>query len=66
MRFSNDQPTIDYTDGISMEFVDWRFNQRSSNTEPLLRLNVETRGDAAALGCHLEDIENIIKEFQTR
>jgi phosphomannomutase len=31
-------------DGISMEFADWRFNVRSSNTEPVVRLNVESRG----------------------
>jgi phosphomannomutase/phosphomannomutase/phosphoglucomutase len=35
---------IDLTDGLSMEFADWRFNLRGSNTEPLVRLNVETRG----------------------
>ena len=35
----------DYTDGLSMEFDRWRFNLRSSNTEPVLRLNVESRGD---------------------
>lgn len=35
---------IDRTDGRSFEFADWRFNLRSSNTEPLLRLNVEARG----------------------
>jgi phosphomannomutase len=63
--YSDGQPAIDYTDGIGMEFANWRFNLRSSNTEPLLRLNVETRGDAAALGRHLENIEKIIKEFQT-
>jgi phosphomannomutase len=34
----------DYTDGLSMEFEQWRFNLRSSNTEPLVRLNVESRG----------------------
>jgi phosphomannomutase len=33
----------DYTDGLSLEFADWRFNLRKSNTEPVLRLNVETR-----------------------
>jgi phosphomannomutase len=32
-----------------MEFADWRFNLRGSNTEPLLRLNVETRADQALL-----------------
>lgn len=37
---------IDYTDGLSISFEDWRFNLRMSNTEPLLRLNVESRGDA--------------------
>ena len=36
----------DETDGLSLAFADWRFNLRPSNTEPLLRLNVEARGDA--------------------
>jgi phosphomannomutase/phosphomannomutase/phosphoglucomutase len=36
---------LDRTDGLSMEFADWRFNLRSSNTEPVVRLNVESRGD---------------------
>jgi phosphomannomutase len=36
---------IDLTDGLSMEFADWRFNLRGSNTEPLVRLNVESRGN---------------------
>jgi phosphomannomutase len=35
---------VDRTDGISFEFSDWRFNLRTSNTEPLIRLNVEARG----------------------
>ena len=36
--------SIDHTDGLSMEFERWRFNLRASNTEPLVRLNVESRG----------------------
>jgi len=36
--------TTDHTDGLSMEFPEWRFNLRGSNTEPLVRLNVESRG----------------------
>jgi phosphomannomutase/phosphomannomutase/phosphoglucomutase len=40
---------IDHTDGVSVEFANWRFNLRSSNTEPLIRLNLETRGDAALM-----------------
>jgi phosphomannomutase len=37
--------SVDYTDGVSLEFDHWRVNLRKSNTEPVLRLNVETRGD---------------------
>ncbi|NLG75445.1 MAG: phosphomannomutase [Xanthomonadaceae bacterium] len=37
--------SVDFTDGLSMEFDGWRFNLRASNTEPLIRLNVESRGD---------------------
>jgi phosphomannomutase len=40
---------VDYTDGLSMEFADWRLNLRSSNTEPLIRLNVESRGSEALM-----------------
>ncbi len=40
---------IDEADGISMEFSDWRFNLRASNTEPLLRLNVESRHDRSLM-----------------
>ncbi len=38
---------VEHIDGLGIEFSDWRFNVRASNTEPLLRLNVESRGDAA-------------------
>ncbi len=44
-RFAPDALRRDDTDGLSLEFADWRFNLRSSNTEPVLRLNVEARGD---------------------
>ena len=40
---------VDETDGISMEFPAWRFNLRMSNTEPVVRLNLETRGDKELL-----------------
>jgi phosphomannomutase len=40
---------VDRTDGLSVEYAAWRFNLRSSNTEPLLRLNVESRGDPALM-----------------
>lgn len=41
--------TMDFTDGLSVSFPDYRFNVRKSNTEPVLRLNVETRGDQQLL-----------------
>lgn len=46
LDYFKDQPyELDETDGIGLSFEQWRFNIRSSNTEPLLRLNVESRGD---------------------
>ena len=48
-RYENTALSIDQQDGLSMCFDDWRFNVRPSNTEPLCRLNVETRGDVALL-----------------
>jgi phosphomannomutase len=42
----NEAQSIDLTDGTSFDLGDWRFNLRSSNTEPVLRLNVEARDDA--------------------
>jgi phosphomannomutase len=43
------RPVIDRTDGLSMDFGAWRFNLRGSNTEPVLRLNVESRADPALM-----------------
>jgi phosphomannomutase/phosphoglucomutase len=48
-HYAHQSPSLDHTDGISADFGHWRFNLRSSNTEPLLRLNVESRGDAALM-----------------
>ena len=48
-------------DGLTYEFDNWRFNVRSSNTEPLLRLNVEARGDAALLAEKTEVLKALIQ-----
>ena len=48
-RYMAEAMAADRTDGLSLEFPDWRFNLRKSNTEPVLRLNVETRQDPALL-----------------
>ncbi|MEL6914368.1 MAG: phosphomannomutase [Pseudomonadota bacterium] len=47
---------IDRLDGLSLAFESWRFNLRRSNTEPLLRLNVETRGDPALLAAKVAEL----------
>ncbi len=44
-HYAGNATDIDHTDGLSMAFEQWRFNVRMSNTEPVVRLNVETRGD---------------------
>lgn len=44
-----DNPSLNEIDGLSFDFDKWRFNVRASNTEPLVRLNVETKGDKALL-----------------
>jgi phosphomannomutase len=48
-RYAAGASAIDFTDGLSIEFPGWRFNLRISNTEPLVRLNVESRGSAALM-----------------
>jgi len=47
---------VERVDGLSVEYKDWRFNLRSSNTEPLLRLNVESRGDDALMRAKTADL----------
>lgn len=49
-------------DGLSLAFPKWRFNLRSSNTEPLIRLNVETRGDRQLLEQRTEEILGLVDE----
>ncbi len=48
--------SIDHVDGLSMEFEDWRFNLRASNTEPLVRLNVESRGKPDLMAAKTEEL----------
>ncbi len=51
----------DFTDGLSMEFDEWRFNLRSSNTEPLLRLNVESKGNQELMEEKTEELLALIR-----
>lgn len=54
--------TVDRTDGLSVEFARWRFNIRASNTEPLLRLNVESRGDRQLMEEKTRELLQVIRE----
>lgn len=51
----------DDTDGIGLSFGDWRFNLRKSNTEPVIRLNVESRGDVALMESKTKELLNLIR-----
>lgn len=48
-HFAPKVKSVDMTDGLSMDMGQWRFNLRTSNTEPVIRLNVESRGDQALM-----------------
>ena len=50
----------DETDGLSLEMGDWRFNLRSSNTEPVVRLNVESRGNSDLLPDRVSVIQALL------
>lgn len=52
---------IDHLDGVSIEYPDWRFNLRMSNTEPILRLNVESRGDERLMRQKTDELLKIIR-----
>ncbi|MDR0781506.1 MAG: phosphomannomutase [Pseudomonadales bacterium] len=59
-HYKQDAIDIDYTDGVSLSFPQWRFNLRMSNTEPVIRLNVEARGDVALMRVKTQEILALI------
>ncbi|MCH8257734.1 MAG: phosphomannomutase [Proteobacteria bacterium] len=59
-RYAAEAISIDHTDGLSMEFDDWRFNLRMSNTEPVVRLNVESRGNPELMQSKTQDILDLM------
>ena len=54
---------FDTTDGMSFEFDEWRFNLRSSNTEPVVRLNIEARGNQELMDLKLDEIRRILNRY---
>ena len=61
--FLKEATKVDEFDGLSISFENWRFNLRLSNTEPLVRLNVETKGDQLLLKEKIENLKNLILDF---
>ncbi|WP_345194843.1 phosphomannomutase CpsG [Kistimonas scapharcae] len=59
--YGNDALPVDFTDGISVDMGQWRFNLRMSNTEPVIRLNVETRGDVFLMHEKTEELLALIR-----
>jgi phosphomannomutase len=55
--------SIDRMDGVSIEYERWRFNLRASNTEPVVRLNIETRGDKQLLAEKTEELLGFLDAF---
>ncbi|MGP5134471.1 phosphomannomutase CpsG [Psychrobacter cibarius] len=56
-KFSSENPTKSMLDGLSLNFGEWRFNLRASNTEPLIRLNIESRGNEELLAIKVKEIQ---------
>ncbi|EPV6874484.1 colanic acid biosynthesis glycosyltransferase WcaI [Escherichia coli] len=61
-HFSREALAVDRSDGISMTFADWRFNLRTSNTEPVVRLNVESRGDVPLMEARTRTLLTLLNE----
>jgi phosphomannomutase len=58
-RYSAEAINVDDTDGYSFEFPEWRYNIRMSNTEPVVRLNVESRGDQALMEAKTKEEQSV-------
>ncbi|MBO4368834.1 MAG: phosphomannomutase, partial [Desulfovibrio sp.] len=61
-RYAKEALHEDFVDGLNLEFSNWRFNVRKSNTEALVRLNVESRGDEALLKEKTDELLRLIDE----
>jgi len=64
-HYETDAIKVDFVDGLSIEYDDWRFNLRSSNTEPVVRLNVESKGDAQLMQFKTDELLSFIKQFDS-
>ena len=60
--YEKEAQIIDETDGLSMAFEDWRFNLRASNTETLVRLNVESTESSDNVTKYVKKLSNILSD----
>jgi phosphomannomutase len=62
-HYKGKERSLDHVDGVTMEFDNWRFNLRPSNTEPVIRLNIEVRQDKGLLAEKTAEILGLIENF---
>ncbi|SDK79638.1 phosphomannomutase [Microbulbifer yueqingensis] len=60
-KYAPGAESVEHVDGLSVAFADWRFNLRMSNTEPVVRLNVESRGDTGLMQEKTEELLQLIR-----
>ena len=60
-RYSKDAESVDYIDGLSVNFSEWRFNLRMSNTESVVRLNVESKGNQLLMEEKTKELLSLIR-----
>jgi phosphomannomutase len=63
-KYQADAVSVSEIDGLSVEFATWRFNVRPSNTEPVIRLNVESRGDASLMRTKTKEVLAVLESSQ--
>lgn len=63
-KYIQNAVVVDKTDGLSIEMVDWRLNIRTSNTEPVLRLNIETKAFPDLVAEKVSELESIIEHYE--
>lgn len=61
-KYANGESSVDYTDGISVDLNSWRFNLRCSNTEPVVRLNVESRENCELMEAKTAEILTLLRD----
>ena len=64
--FEPEAQAVDETDGLGFDLGTWRFNLRSSNTEPVVRLNVEAKGDRALVDAGVARVEALLRQGEAR